>query len=323
MKRSRPGWSMALLVLAACGGPTPPWTEAPASLLDLRIAVEPTEVQLLQPVTVVLDRWRREGIDAEFEPKVDAADFDAVTTVTPERSLLGGHWQRTTLRLLPLRGPGELVLPPFTVRQRDGAALASTPEQRLQVATTLAGAEPGIEVPGEPFPTPFRGWWWLGGGAAALVALGLALAAWRRRAIAAPPDAIAVPPHVKANRALQRLHKAPRGTAAEVDAFYVELSGVLRVYLEERFGLCAPERTTEEFLGLLEHGDGLCREHRAELERFLRQCDLVKFAAMTPAENDHLATWSLASAFVEATRADAAAAVAPTAVTAAPMEVRA
>ncbi|MCU0863559.1 MAG: hypothetical protein MUC36_07210 [Planctomycetes bacterium] len=308
MTARRLAGAIGLLCLAACGGPVPPWTEAPAALLDLKITVEPTEVQLLQPVTVVLDRWRRDGVEAEFAPAVDAADFDASTTVAPERPLLGGHWQRTTLQLLPLRGPGELLLPSFTVRERAGAGASSTPEQRVQVVSALADRGAGIEVAGEPFATPFRGWWWLGGGAAAIAALGLALAMWRRRAAAVPPDAIAVPPHVKAHRALQRLHKAPRGSEAEVDAFYVELSGVLRVYLEERFGLCAPERTTEEFLAMLEHGDGLCREHRAELERFLRQCDLVKFAAAEPGENDHLATWALASAFVEATRADAAAA---------------
>jgi hypothetical protein len=36
----------------------------------------------------------------------------------------------------------------------------------------------------------------------------------------------------------------PRGTEAEVERFYVEVSDVLRTYVEERFGLRAPERTT-------------------------------------------------------------------------------
>ena len=45
-----------------------------------------------------------------------------------------------------------------------------------------------------------------------------------------------------------------------------------------------------------------------ELERFLEQCDLVKFAAVVPGENEHLATFALAEAFVESTRADRGAA---------------
>ena len=108
-------------------------------------------------------------------------------------------------------------------------------------------------------------------------------------------------------RALQRLRSAPRTTAAEIEAFYVEVSAVLRLYLEERFGLRAPERTTEEFLRELESGAALAREHRAELKQFLSQCDLVKFAAYRPSENDHLATFAIAEAFVERTRADRAA----------------
>ena len=84
----------------------------------------------------------------------------------------------------------------------------------------------------------------------------------------------------------------------------MQVSDVLRVYLEERFGLRAPERTTEEFLRDLEGGEALARGHRAELERFLSQCDLVKFAAARPTEHDHLATFALAEAFVATTAGD-------------------
>jgi len=126
----------------------------------------------------------------------------------------------------------------------------------------------------------------------------------RRRSRAPLPGEIAVPPHTKALRALARLRGAARTTPAQVEAYYVEVSNVLRVYLEERFGLRAPERTTEEFLRELEGGDQLAREHRTELERFLSQCDLVKFAAVVPTEHDHLAMFALAEAFVESTRSD-------------------
>ena len=117
---------------------------------------------------------------------------------------------------------------------------------------------------------------------------------------------MAVPPHVKAMRALQRLKNEARTTKQQIEAFYVEVSQVLRVYLEERFGLHAPERTTEEFLRELEGGEELAKSHRRELERFLSQCDLVKFAAFVPEERDHLTTWDMAAAFVEATRSDRA-----------------
>jgi hypothetical protein len=297
----------ALALLAACGGPAAPWASEPATVLDLELAVTPTTVQLLEPVTVTLDLFRRDGVAVDFAPAVDAKDFAATTTVAPEVPLFGGHWQRTTLVLRPLRGPGELQLPAFTATAKEGAGAASTPAQTITVTSALAGAGAAIEAPGEPFATPFGGWWWVGGGAAALAAGALVLWLLRRARQRRPDvDAVAVPPHVKALRALQRLRGAERTTPAQIDAWYVEVSQVLRVYLEERFGLRAPERTTEEFLRELEGGEELARSHRRELERFLSQCDLVKFAGLVPADRDHQTTWELAAAFVEATRGDGA-----------------
>jgi hypothetical protein len=294
-----------LCVLAACGGPAAPWKETPSVPLDLRITVSADKVALFQPVTVDLDLFAAAGLEVEFDPKVDDKDFLVDGTTKTEAAFGTGRWRRTTFALRPRR-PGEIVLPSFVAKSKSGEA-ASTGERKIAVESLLAGQTAAIEAPGEPFPAPSRWWWWsaigaglIGGGAAMFFTLG------RRRRLQPQAGGVAVPPHVKALRALQRLRGSPRTTAAQVDAFYVEVSSVLRVYLEERFGLRAPELTTEEFLLGLESGDQLARGHRAELERFLTQCDLVKFAAVVPGENEHLATFALAEAFVESTRADRA-----------------
>lgn len=294
------------LLPASCGGPPRPWPEPPAAALDLKIAVSAHEVALLQPVTVQLDLFRRREIAVEFAPAVAAGDFASEVQTAPEVPFGDGFWQHTTMVLRPVRGPGELVLPPFIAKAKDGTVAATTPEQKIAVTTVLAGQDGAVEAPGEPFPTPpSRLWWLAGAGAACLLAVAIALL-YRRRRAAVAPATVALPAHTRALRELQRLRSAPRTTTVEIDRFYVEVSGVLRGYLEERFALRAPERTTSEFLRELELGDALAREHRAELERFLSQCDLVKFAAHVPGENDHLATWSLAERFVEQTRPDRA-----------------
>lgn len=308
--------AIAALLAGACGGPAAPWTGPPAGALDLKIAVAPLQGPLLQPITVQLDLYRRADLEVEFAPEVSGVDFLADTQVGPEVPFGPGFWRRTTLTLRPVRGPGELTLPSFLARARDGSIAASTAEQKITVVTALAGQGAAIEAPGEPFGPRSRRWWWVLGG---FVASALLASAWllrRRSPRRAQAPEVALPPHVKAQRALARLRALPRTTAAQVEAFYVGVSDVLRTYLEERFGLHAPERTTEEFLRDLEGGDRLAREHRGELERFLSQCDLVKFAAVVPAEPDHLAVFALAEAFVESTRADrppapAAAEVAP------------
>jgi hypothetical protein len=295
----------SVLLLAACGGPPSPWPTPPTDAIDLELAVSATEVHLLEPVVVQLDLYRRADLEVEFAPEVDAADFLVEKQVLPEIALGDGRWRHTTLVLRPVRGPAELVLPSFVARAKDGSLAASTPERTITVLSSLADQGAAIEAPGAPFPPPSRLLWWLAGAGALVLLLGLGFVAWRRRRRPLPHrEAVALPPHVKAQRALARLRTAPRTTPAQVETFYVGVSDVLRTYLEERFGLRAPERTTEEFLRDLEGGDQLAREHRAELERFLQQCDLVKFAAAVPAEADHLAMFALAEAFVATTAGD-------------------
>ena len=305
MTRRRPVLATLLvLAMAACGGPKAPWPEAPVGAMDLKIAVEPSRATLLQPITVQLDLYRRKDLEVEFAPVVEPKDFLAETRVGEEVPLGPGFWRRTTLVLRPVRGPGELTLPSFSARAKDGTIAASTPEQKIDVVTALGDKGDAIEAPRDPFGPAPRLWWYVLSG---MLGAGLLAGLWalmQRRTARPATAAVAVPAHVKALRALGRLRTQSRITPREIETFYVEVSDVLRVYLEERFGLRAPERTTEEFLRDLEGGAQLAREHRAELERFLSQCDLVKFAAYVPTEDDHLATFALAEAFVERTRAD-------------------
>jgi hypothetical protein len=312
--RSALALALAACLLLGCGGDvSSPWERAPDLEVDLRVSVTPTEVALLQPVTVVVDRFRRAGVEASFAPEFDADAWVEQSRVDDEERALGeGRWQRTTWTLLPVKGPGELRVPSLRVEAAAGDGVdpaAATSEAVVVLVTSNLAAEHGaaIEAPGAPFGSSTS--WWLWGALAAVVA-GLAAAVLllrRRPRVAAPPAEVVVPAHARALRALLRWRSAPRASAAQVDAFYVGVSSVLRCYVEERFGIRAPERTTEEFLRELEGGDALARRHRAELERFLSQCDLVKFAAHQPPDAEHEGALARAEAFVQATRSDRAA----------------
>jgi hypothetical protein len=83
--------------------------------------------------------------------------------------------------------------------------------------------------------------------------------------------------------ALQRLEEM-RALMQPDDAreFSIAVSDVVRRYIEERFGVTATHRTTEEFLhDLLESSHAPLARHRALLSEFLQACDLVKFAGMS------------------------------------------
>lgn len=105
-----------------------------------------------------------------------------------------------------------------------------------------------------------------------------------------------------ARAGLDRLLDRPRPRRELVDAFYVELSGVVRRYLEDRFELRAPELTTEEFLASVGDSPDLSRDHQALLRSLLRQADLVKFAGVQPSNEDIERSIDAARRFLEETR---------------------
>jgi hypothetical protein len=116
---------------------------------------------------------------------------------------------------------------------------------------------------------------------------------------------------VRALEALAALERRQVETEAEVAAFFVDVSAIVRRYIEDRFRLRAPELTTEEFLEVALRGPALVAEHRAELARFLEHADLVKFARHRPDPNACKDAIAEARAFVNATWQEPASATAP------------
>ncbi|MEO7733397.1 MAG: hypothetical protein ABIY55_20715 [Kofleriaceae bacterium] len=86
------------------------------------------------------------------------------------------------------------------------------------------------------------------------------------------------------------------------DGWFVELSAIVRRYLEHRYEIRAPELTTEEFLLVATARPELTGEHRVLLTSFLERCDRVKFAGYRPDAEESLATLKAARGFVEDTR---------------------
>jgi len=142
-----------------------------------------------------------------------------------------------------------------------------------------------------------RYWPWL---ALVAVALGLTLA-WRwwqdrasvRRRLSAYDIAV---------DRLDRLEARGLPTADQADEWYVELSSIVRRYLEDRHGVRAPELTTEEFLRTAGESAELSSGHRQLLTKFLEQCDRVKFAAYVPDESESREAFDAARRFLSETR---------------------
>jgi len=140
---------------------------------------------------------------------------------------------------------------------------------------------PPVELPRRAGAWPY---WLLGVGL--LVACGVTgLVVWRRRR-ARPGETARRPAHEIAYSELESLLAGKLVEKGQTKAFYIALSDILRHYIENRFGMHAPERTTEEFLTELRSTDVLAASHKDILEDFLRRCDMVKFAEHQPSTGE-------------------------------------
>jgi len=112
------------------------------------------------------------------------------------------------------------------------------------------------------------------------------------------------PAHEIAYEILQRLADDKLIEAGQIKEFHERLSDCLRHYIEHRFRLRAPERTTEEFLAELKTSEALDAEYREDLKLFMEHCDLVKFARYEPSAEQIGRSLKIVEEFVDKTRSD-------------------
>lgn len=121
-----------------------------------------------------------------------------------------------------------------------------------------------------------------------LVLAVVAVAVRARRRSSTLAEAARIQAHELAFRELEKLIAEDLIGSGEIKLFFFRISDILRHYIENRFGLHAPERTTEEFLAelgsssLVGAAEALRPQHGELLCRFLTLCDLVKFAEHAP-----------------------------------------
>jgi hypothetical protein len=147
-------------------------------------------------------------------------------------------------------------------------------------------------------------WWWLWIVGGAIVAA-VPLVWWLlRRKRVREQVRIFQPAHELAYARLRTLVAEGLVEAGRVKEFYERISAILRHYIEDRFDLRAPERTTEEFLYELGRTNVLAPPDKQMLQEFLTHCDLVKFAKHAPTTEQIQQSFDLVKTFVEKTKSD-------------------
>jgi hypothetical protein len=264
-----------------------------ADLPDVAIAVSPTEGLVTgDVVTVTITATARAGHDVAV-PKQSFLPLEVRRKAAHDEPADDGRvTHRFELELLAFE-PGEHQVGPVTLRVVSPDGLMATVETDavpIQVASLIAN-EPSAEPkpPTEPVTVmqDDHTFLYLAGAlaAAALVALLTLLIArwWRRRREAARPPPPPRPAHEVALERLGRLRlDRPR---AEAEGRLVEwvdgVSDALREYLGGRYAFEGLESTTDEVLAHLRRV-ALSETIRTDVSALLGECDLVKFAQMSP-----------------------------------------
>jgi hypothetical protein len=208
---------------------------------------------------------------------------------------------------------GEQQIPSLTTRFTDRQAGGepaegeiTAPPLPIQVASSLEGdLDPTqfADIKGAvDLPAPSRWAWlaWIGAALGAVLLAGLAVILWRRRrrrTVVAP----LIPAHEWALEQLRLLQAARLVERGELKEFYFRLTGIVRQYIERRFGIMAAEQTTREFLEATKGHPALGVSYRALLGEFLAAGDLVKFARFQPDGGQVEDAFATARGFVQQT----------------------
>jgi len=311
----------------------------------VHVRLDKTKMTIADTVLLQFEATLQPGYEVQM-PKVDKVleNFGIVDWSNLGKKLDDKNNVVTTYqyRLEPFLS-GKYDVPAFTFRFHDANdpnavhELASEPIA-VEVASLLGDQRANLvieDIEGVvEMPKAAHRWWlW------ALAVLGVAAvpAAWLllRRRRAKELVRIFQPAHELAYARLRALVAENLVEQGRIKEFYERISGILRHYIEDRFDLHAPERTTEEFLaelrfpvrgegvsplrvaGILpanrgqdalatkEQGqDALATPDKKVLEEFLTHCDLVKFAKHDPTTEQVQRTFDLVKDFVERTKSE-------------------
>lgn len=144
-----------------------------------------------------------------------------------------------------------------------------------------------------------------------LIILALAAAGWfgwqyyKRHKKDAPvvvPKAKPLPAHVVAMQALEVLADKKLWQNGQDKQFHTELTDILRQYIEQRFGVPALEKTTDEILDELYELAESQKASLQNLKQILSMADLVKFAKYHPFADENQLSFMNSKMFVEQTK---------------------
>jgi hypothetical protein len=223
-----------------------------------------------------------------------------------ERELLKGGVARTTERYVldPILVGDYFIEPVVVTWGEEGRVEIPSPSLRVRDLTEAEEAEAMafLSELADPVLSPpplYARWYFWALFIAAVAAVVFALW-WRRR----PEQAHIAPskrPWELAFERLEILDKRQYPKQGKIGQYYVDLSGIVRYYIEDRFHVHAPEQTTPEFLAEISSVGLLDDSHERLVAEILRHSDQVKFARYLPTLHEMEKSFAQVLQFVDET----------------------
>jgi len=310
--------AIAIILLAGCSERSPsPSADAPALSTEagdtraaVTVALRDDAITTAQRTELTITKSTSKGVEIASPTIEDLlAPWRVSRTDAPVRTSGVDRVTTTTIYRLDPFLPGEYEIPTLEFAWTDSNTDETgtfTTEPLLAHVTSVLDENSGNELADiKPLATPAPEPNWpvliiVAGSTAALLAIATFVLA-RRAKRAAIRAVDRVPAHEVALSQLGVLDPTDATGEQRAKRFYADTSGVVRTYIEDRFGIHAPDRTTEEFLRECAISFDLASDDVRTLERFLSQCDLVKFAKHTPGVQEATNAIDAARGFIEKT----------------------
>ena len=199
---------------------------------------------------------------------------------------------------------GEIEIPeiPIVYAAGEGAKEVRTATSRLKVSGTLADDARDLRevVPVSVIRRDTDRLYWAAGvaGGTLLLALVVTLLARAVPRMRVPPQVPALSALEVARVRFERLEASGSLDGDDRRSAYVEMSETVREYLSTALSISALDATTAEISVEIEAAS-ISEDDRGELVRWLRDCDLVKFAGFRASEDDARAALYSARRWVE------------------------
>ena len=303
-------WMLCIIVCLTTALSSPVWCDEHAPV-SVAVQARPLEVLLGDVIDYRVEVLHDEGIELkEMWPEQQMGNFEILDSSPTVRGQAEQGKQSVAKGYsLIAFATGEQEIPGFEVSYLDANGVIQQVRSSaltVSVNSLIGSSTPSIRDIKPPVSIPFQmtAWvYWALGIVAVLIGTALLIGFWRRPAKgrelpASPP----MPADVWARNELRKIRMSPLMRKKLPKPHAIAVSGVIRTYMEKRYGFAAVDMTTEEIESELK-SIAFEEEVRGIFGEMFTLCDLIKFAKHQPHQGALEDILNEAEQFVDKTKA--------------------